>query len=197
MIQMPKDKFILETGGVTWNKYVAPAPIMGAVLSIAIVLLLFGTTIILYKHRRKRLQDEYAPDPFIDRGSNGGCSPHLFLTSCADSFSNSMTNHIRLSTVQTRSDPPQQYLQLRPSVEPVQAHRDFPPPPRPPPTVTSINYGDQVAETLSTTSLNERESSVHEPRGYRLRIPGGSYPRPSDTTFYHVRLFILYEGSMS
>ena len=192
MIKMPEDeKFRPETGGFTWDKYVTPAPILGAVLSTVVVLLLLGTTIFLYKHRRKRLQDEFAPDPFIDRGSNGGWGPHLFLTFCTDIFSNSMTNHIHPSTVQTRSDPPHQYRQFRPSVESVQTHRDFPPPPRPPPTVTSINYGDQIAETLSTTSLNERESSAHEPRGYRLRIPGGGYQRSSDTTFYHVRLFIL------
>src|SRR5258706_9490735 len=129
MIQMPDDENFRP--GVTWNKYVAPAPILGAVLSTAIVLLLFGTTVFLYKHRRKRLQDEFAPDPFTNRGSNGGWSPHLFLTSCADSLSNSMTNHIHPSTVQTRRDPPRQHLQFRHSVEPVQAHRDFSPPPRP------------------------------------------------------------------
>lgn len=190
-------KFRPADSGFTWDKYVAPAPILGAVLSTVIVLLLLGTAIFLFKHRRKRWQDELAPDPFIDRGSYGGWTYHRFLTSCADSFSNSMMNHIHLSTVQARSNPPQQFLQFRPSIEPVQADRDFPPPPRPPPTVTSINYGDQIAETLSTTSLNERQSSIHEPRGHRLHIPGGGYRRPSDTTFYHVSFFILCEESMS
>jgi hypothetical protein len=165
------------------------------------VLLLFCTTIFLCKHRRKRLQDALAPDPFIDRGSNGGWSLHRFLTSCADSFSNS-TDHTLPSTVQARSDPSQQYLRLQPYAEPVQAQRDFPPPPRPPPTVTSISYGDQIAETLSTTSLNERESSIYWPRGYRLRMPGSSYRRQSDTTFHHVSSVLLlrtipYEVSMS
>ena len=185
-------KFRPEDSGFTWDKYVAPAPILGAVLSTVIVLLLFGTAIFLCKHRRKRWQDELVPDPFIDRGSNGGWTYHRFLTSCADSSSNSMMNHIHLSNVQARNDPPQQFLQLRPSI-----HRDFSPPPRPPPTVTSINYGDQIAETLSTRSLDEREGSIHGPRGYRLHIPGSSYRGPSDTTFYHVSFFILCEESMS
>jgi hypothetical protein len=177
-------------GGVTWNNYVAPAPILGAILSTAIVLLLVGTTIFLCKYRRKRLQDDLAPDPFTNGDSHGG----------ADSFPNSMFNHIRLSTVQARSDLSQQYLRLRPDAEPVQVHRDFPPPPRPPPTVTSINYRDHITETRSTTSLDERESSIHEPRGYRLRIPGSSYRRSDDTTFYHVSSILLlrmYEESMS
>jgi len=160
-------------------------------LSTAIVLLLFGATIFLRKHRRKRLQDALTPDPFIDRGNSKGWGPHQFLTSCADSFSNSMTNHSHPSTVPACNDPSQQYLRLRPYVEPVPTHGDFPPPPRPPPTVTSINYGDQIAETLSTTSLNGRESSIQEPRGYRLRIPGGSYQLPSDTTYYHVSAILL------
>ena len=154
------------------------------------VLLLFGTTILLCKHRRKRRQDALAPDPFIDRGDNRGrSSPKRSLTSFADSFSNSMPNHIHLSTIPT--DPSQQYLRLRPYVEPIQAHWDFPPPPRPPPTVTSFSYGDQIAETLSTMSLDERESSIYEPRGYRLHIPGSSSWRPSDTTAYHVSSVLL------
>ena len=190
-------KFRPEGSGFTWDKYVAPAPILGAVLSTVIMLLLLGTVVFLCKHRRKRWQDELAPDPFIDRGSSGDWTRHRFLTSCADSFSNSMMDRIHPSTVQARSDPPQQFLQLRSSVEPVQTHRDFSPPPRPPPTVTSLNYGDQIAETLSTTSLNERGSSIHEPRGYRLRIPDGSYRRPSSTTFYHVSFFMQCEESMS
>lgn len=200
IIETPK--FMPVDPGVTWNTYVAPAPILGAVLGTVIVLLLFGTTIFLCKHRRRRLQDEFAPDPFINRGSSRGLSPHRFLTSFADRFSDLTTDDIHLSTKQTHSDPSQQYLRSRPYVEPVQTHRDFPPPPRPPPTVTSINYGDHIAETLSTVSLNERESSIHEPRGYRLRIPGSSYQRPSDTTFHHVSsilfsCFIPYEESMS
>lgn len=201
-IQTPEDGNFKSVGpGVTWNTYVAPEPILGAVLSTVIVLLLFGTTIFLCKHRQRRLQDEFAPDPFINRGSSRGWSLHRFLTSFADRFSNSTTNDIDPSTEQTHSDPSQQYLRSRPYLEPVQAHRDFPSPPRPPQTVTSINYRDHIAETLSTLSLNERENSIHEPRGYRLHIPGSSYQRPSDTTFYHVSSilssFVPYEESMS
>jgi len=73
MIQTPENgNFRPDDRGVTWNKYVAPAPILGAILSTAVVLLLFGTTIFLCKYRRKRLQDELAADPFTDRGSDEG-----------------------------------------------------------------------------------------------------------------------------
>lgn len=164
--------------GYTWNKYVAPAPILGAVLSTAVLLLLFGTTILLCKYRRKRRQDALAPDPFIDRGNNKGWSNSQWsLTSFADSFPDSMPSHIHLSTIQESTDTSQHYLRLRPYVEPIQAQRDFPPPPRPPPTVTSFSHGDQIAETLSTMSLDERQSSIYEPRGSRLHIPGSSYRR--------------------
>ena len=153
------------------------------------MLLLLGTTIFLCKRRRKRWQDALVPDPFIDIGNNDGWSPQWFLIFLADNLSNSMMNHIHPSTVQESTDLSEQYLRQRPNVEPVQADRDFPPPPRPPPTLTSINYGDQIAETLSTMSLNEQESSVYKPRGTRLYIPGR---RLSDSTPRYVSSILLF-----